>query len=111
MNSGPRDQVRSIFLNTQNNNIFMVSIKNNDLGSQMKCRSIPISEIKMGETKGTKVFKDHILQYPDFIEFDDLNQKIVTRHSREGAFRVWDIKTYRLLYVLSHENMDEFKIW
>lgn len=75
MNTGPRDRVRSIFLNQQNNCIFMVSIKNSDsnLGSQMKCRSIPINEIKKGETSGTKVFKEYILQYPDFIEFDDLN--------------------------------------
>jgi hypothetical protein len=53
----------------------MVSIKNSvsNLGSQMKCRSIPISEIKKGETRGTKVFREYILQYPDFIEFDDLN--------------------------------------
>ena len=76
----------------------------------MKCRSIPISELKEGKTAGNKVFGQFVLQYPDFIEFDDLNRKIVTRHSREGAFRIWDIKEYKLLYVLSDSKIDEFKI-
>jgi len=51
-----------------------------------------------------------VLKYPDFIEFDDLNKKIVTMHSEEGALRVWDIIDYKLLYVLTHEDMVEFKI-
>jgi hypothetical protein len=46
------------------------------------------------------VFKDFILKYPDFIEFDDLNKKIVTMHSDESVLRVWDIKNYSLMYVM-----------
>lgn len=56
------------------------------------------------------VFKDFILKYPDFIEFDDLNKKIVTMHSDESVLRVWDIKSYSLMYVMQNERLDEFKI-
>jgi hypothetical protein len=56
------------------------------------------------------VFKDFILKYPDFIEFDDLNKKIVTMHSDESVLRVWDIKNYSLMYVVQNERLDEFKI-
>lgn len=56
------------------------------------------------------VFKDFILKYPDFIEFDDLNKKIVTMHSDESVLRVWDIKNYSLMYVMQNERLDEFKI-
>jgi hypothetical protein len=62
------------------------------------------------DTLGQRVFGSFVLKYPDFIEFDDLNKKIVTMHSEEGALRVWDILDYKLLYVLSHEDMVEFKI-
>jgi len=51
------------------------------------------------------------LKWPDFIEFDELNSKIVTKHSEEGAYRVWSLATYELLYVLTHEYLAEFKIW
>jgi len=44
--------------------------------------------------KGTKLFKDFCLRYPDFIEFDELNAKIITKHSIEDAYRVWSLATY-----------------
>jgi len=76
----------------------------------MYCRSIPIAEIKQGNTSGERVFRAFTLKYPDFIEFDDLNKKIVTMHSDENSLRVWDIQDYKLLYVLSHDDLTEFKI-
>ena len=33
------------------------------------------------EFKGIKLFRDFCLRYPDFIEFDELNAKIITKHS------------------------------
>ena len=33
--------------------------------------------------KGMKLFRDFCLRYPDFIEFDELNAKIITKHSLE----------------------------
>ena len=77
----------------------------------MKCRSIKISDLKKGETKGERFFKQLILEFPDFIEFDDLNGKIVTRHSKENLYRVWELKDFSLCYVLNHDNLEDFKIW
>ena len=51
------------------------------------------------------------LRWPDFIEFDEMNGKIITKHSQEGAFRVWDLATYRMLFVVSAPNVLEFKVW
>lgn len=65
----------------------------------------------MGNTKGDKLFTQFVLKYPDFIEFDELNSKIVTKHTEEGSYRVWSLESYQLLYVLSHEFLAEFKIW
>ena len=50
------------------------------------------------------------MKFPDFIEFDDLNKKVVTMHSEESALRVWDITNYTLLYVIQNDKIDEFKI-
>jgi len=60
----------------------------------MFCRTLPIDDLKAGKIKGSHVFEDFILKYPDFIEFDDLNKKIVTMHSEEFSLRVWDIQNY-----------------
>jgi len=69
----------------------------------MYCRTLPIDQLKRAEVQGQMVFKDFILKYPDFIEFDDLNKKIVTMHSDESVLRVWDIKNYSLMYVMQNE--------
>lgn len=48
------------------------------------------------EYKGLKLFKDFSLRWPDFIEFDEINAKIITKHSSEEAYRVWSLQTYQL---------------
>jgi hypothetical protein len=34
----------------------------------------------------------------------------VTKHSEENTYRVWSLETYKMLYVLNHEYLAEFKI-
>ena len=98
VNKSAEERVRSIFVNQSNQSIFIVSVhinlRSERRSSNMFCRSLPIADLREGLKTGTRVFRDYILKYPDFIEFDDLNKKIVTMHSEECALRVWDIKTY-----------------
>lgn len=87
----------------------------------MSCRSLPIAEIERVianqcdlstlKMKSKKIFRGYSLKWPDFIEFDELNAKIVTRHTEDRLFRVWSLETYHLLYVMSHPQLSEFKIW
>ena len=51
-----------------------------------------------------------MLEYPDFIEFDDLNGVIVTKHDADKAYRVWSMTDLSMKYVLQHPGMGEFKI-
>lgn len=57
------------------------------------------------------VFNQFVLEYPDFIEFDDLNGVIVTKHDAEKTYRVWSMTDLTLSYILTHPDMGEFKIW
>ena len=103
LNQGPHDKIRSIFYNAMNDSIFIVSVKEDRFGcSKMKCRSILIVSLisESKELKTTKLFTGFVLKWPDFIEFDELNSKIVTKHSEEQAFRVWSLQTYQLLYLI-----------
>lgn len=70
-----------------------------------------IDKLKSGDNLGTPVFSQFVLEYPDFIEFDDLNGVIVTKHDAEKSYRVWSMATLQKLYTLSHQDMGEFKIW
>ena len=37
-----------------------------------------------------------MLRWPDFVEFDELNSKIITKHSIEDSYRIWCLSTYKL---------------
>lgn len=76
----------------------------------MQCRSVSLEDLRSGNVSGTKLFRNFTLQYPDFVEVDDLNWKVVTKHTADKSFRVWDLGTYEMLYVLRHDNLFEFKI-
>jgi hypothetical protein len=93
-----------------NNSVFIVSVKCKNNLSKMQCRSVSLEQLQQGNTKGLKLFKNFTLQYPDFVEVDDLNNKVVTKHSIDKCFRVWNLGTYEMLYVLRHDNLFEFKI-
>jgi hypothetical protein len=87
----------------------VVSVTKKDEYNSLKCRTVPIKTINAafqktdvredhlllnGEFKGQKLFKDFSLRWPDFIEFDEINSKIITKHSIEDAYRVWSLSTY-----------------
>lgn len=110
VNKNENETIRSAFLNQVNNSIFIVSVKHNDYSTRMKCRSLSLEDLRAGRTKGQRLFKNFTIQYPDFVEVDDLNRKIVTKHTVDNCFRVWDLGSYEMLYVLRHEYLFEFKI-
>ena len=56
------------------------------------------------------LFSDFCLKWPDFIEFDELNGKIITKHSAEEAYRIWSLSNYQLQFVLCDSKVAEFKI-
>jgi hypothetical protein len=97
-NKSNKEQVRSIFHNRHNQSIIIVSVTTKDDCNSLKCRSVPICDLsgphQRDRIEGTKLFKDFVLRWPDFIEFDELNCKIITKHSTEDAYRVWSLSTY-----------------
>ena len=100
INKSNQEYIRSIFFNRHNQSLIIVSVTAKDDCNSLKCRSVPIEVLSRYTTadkrqlKGTKLFNNYVLRWPDFIEFDELNCKIITKHSAEEAYRVWSLATY-----------------
>ena len=105
-NKNQDEQIRSIFHNRLNESVIVVSVTKKDEFNSLKCRTVPLKLIEAAfakndikedymllnkEFKGQKLFKDFSLRWPDFIEFDEINSKIITKHSVEDAYRVWSL--------------------
>ena len=49
---------------------------------------------------GFALFESECLKWPGFVEFDDVNGKVLTYSVLDKAYRVWDMTNYEELYVM-----------
>ena len=110
LNANATETVRSVFHNRPNQSVMLVATAETLHGLEMLCRAIKIDDLIERRVQGVRVFPQYVLEYPDFIEFDEMNQVLVTKHHSDGIFRVWNMSDFKLLHVLKHPNLHEFKI-
>ncbi len=107
-----RDEViRSLFLNKTNDALITVSVFKADDFSSLHCRSTPLAHIRKGYLdSGVAIFESESLRWPGFVEFDDVNGRVLTFSAEDKTYKVWDLKTYRYLYTIRDERIAEIKI-
>lgn len=111
MNVTEDEVIRSLFLNKTNNTVITVSVFEKDEFSSLHCRSIPLAHVRRGNLKsGVSIFQSECLKWPGFIEFDDVNGKILTFSAEGRKYKIWDLKTYEHLYTVPYEGIEEIKI-
>lgn len=111
LNKNEDEVVKSIFHNKLNDSLIIVSVTKKDDYNTLKCRSVSFLSIENGEQESKRLFKQFKLRYPDFIEFDEMNGKIITRHNLDQSYRVWSLETYLFEYIIRKPEVAEFKIW
>ncbi|CAN6705473.1 unnamed protein product [Malus baccata var. baccata] len=55
-------------------------------------------------------FESESLKWPGFVEFDDVNGKVLTYSAQDSIYKVFDLKNYTMLYSISDKNVQEIKI-
>ena len=88
--------VRSLFYNKTNRSIISVSVFNRDKYSSLHCRSTALTHFSLGTgaAAGFPIFISENLQWPGFVEFDDVNSRVLTYNAATLTYRVWDLRTY-----------------
>ena len=66
--------------------------------SSLKCYAVEIKDLTNEDKVYKKLFPSFKLKWPDFIEFDESNSIIITKHSQEGAYRIWNMADYKFKY-------------
>eukprot|EP00958_Prasinococcus_capsulatus_P008798 scaffold870_cov393-Prasinococcus_capsulatus_cf.AAC.28 len=109
--AGLDEVIRSLFYNKNNNSIITVSVYASDNFSSLKCRTTPIEYIRRGQADlGFPLFESESLRWPGFVEFDDVNGKVLTYSAQDRVYKVFELKNYDLLYSISDTNVQEIKI-
>ncbi|CAN6338346.1 unnamed protein product [Urochloa humidicola] len=111
LNLSPDEVIRSLFYNKNNDSLITVSVYASDNFSTLKCRTTPIEYIRRNQLDaGFPLFESESLKWPGFVEFDDVNGKVLTYSAQDGIYKVFDLKNYSFLYSIPDENVQEIKI-
>jgi len=111
LNIAPDEVIRSLFYNKSNDSLITVSVYRADNYSSLKCRSIPLEYIRRNKPDaGFNLFESESLRWPGFVEFDDVNGKVLTYSAANKVYKVWDLVNYNLLYSIEDEGIQEIKI-
>ncbi|KAK4773092.1 hypothetical protein SAY87_028111 [Trapa incisa] len=111
LNVTPDEVIRSLFYNKNNDSLITVSVYASDNFSSLKCRSTRIEYIRRGQPDaGFPLLESESLKWPGFVEFDDVNGKVLTYSAHNSMYKVFDLKNYTMLYSISDENIQEIKI-
>ncbi|KMZ60913.1 Transducin/WD40 repeat-like superfamily protein [Zostera marina] len=111
LNVSPDEVIRSLFYNKNNDSLITVSVYASENFDSLKCRSTGIEYIKRAKPdSGFPLFQSESLKWPGFVEFDDVNGKVLTFSAQDSIYKVFDLKNYKLLYSISDKNVQEIKI-
>ncbi|KAL9342217.1 hypothetical protein Peur_065542 [Populus x canadensis] len=85
LNVTPDEVIRSLFYNKNNDSLITVSVYASDNFSSLKCRSTRIEYIQRGQPDaGFALFESESLKWPGFVEFDDVNSKVLTYSAQDS---------------------------
>lgn len=111
LNVSPDEVIRSLFYNKNNDSLITVSVYASDNFSSLKCRTTRIEYIRRGKPDaGFALFESESLKWPGFVEFDDVNGKVLTYSAQDSVYKVFDLKNYTMLYSISDKHVQEIKI-
>lgn len=106
VNQSPDEIIRSLFYNKESDAMILVSVYRVDNYRSLFCKSIKLEHIAASEVdKGTPIFQGEVLTYPGFVEFDDVNRKVLTFSAEASKYKVWALKDYKMLYEIDGSRL------
>ncbi|KAF7057620.1 hypothetical protein CFC21_064843 [Triticum aestivum] len=116
LNLSPDEVIRSLFYNKNNDSLITVSVYASDHFSTLKCRTTPIEYIRRDQLDaGFPLFESESLKWPGFVEFDDVNGKVLTYSAQDGPgimLLIYDrTPSYVPLRILSIEDGKPLKLF
>ena len=111
LNTSPDEVIRSLFYNKVSHSLITVSVYREDNFASLRCRSTPLVYILRGKPdEGFPIFSTECLKWPGFVEFDDVNSRVLTYSARDHAYNVWGMLNYEHLFTIPGEDVTEIKI-
>jgi hypothetical protein len=91
MNVGS-EYIKTIYFNADNSSVVIVSLWESERYGRLRCRYYLLDNL----TVSFDLFGSELIRNPGFIEFDDVNRRIVTRSEETRTFKLWYYTDYSL---------------
>lgn len=101
--------VRSLFHNKANGTLITVSVYAEDQYACLRCRATKLDALREGVTSNAEsLFASESLRWPGFVEFDDVNGKVLTFSADLSTYKVWSMaEPSKILYAFSEKDSSE----
>ena len=115
---------KSIGLNKANDSLLIVYLNREGNGPELKCNSISLDQLRSFVGMETKTNQEQILlegnlnfvdlftsenlTSPAFVEFDEINFKIITRNSL-GTYKIWRMSDMKVVLELTDKRIEEIR--
>ncbi|KAK1399728.1 putative pterin-4-alpha-carbinolamine dehydratase-like [Heracleum sosnowskyi] len=110
LNLSSDEVIQSLYYNKYSDSVITVSVLGSDYFSSLNCRTTRIEYIQRGQPDaGFLLFGSESLKRPGFVEFDDLNAKLLTFSAQDCIYKVFDLRNYTMLYSISDKDVQEIK--
>ena len=111
MNTSQDEVVRSLFHAKCGKSLITVSVYRDDNFSSLKCSTTLLEDVRAGRPdKARPIFQSELLRWPGFVEFDDVNCKVLTYSAKDRKYKVWSLVDYSFVYSMEEQNIEEIKI-
>lgn len=112
LNSHREEIIRSTFHNRYDNSIITVSVSRGDPTNCLRCNVVSTTYIRNGTVKQNSfhILENEKLSYPGFVEFDDVNGKMVSYCAQSLKYRVWSLRDYGMIFEIEGRDIQEVKI-
>lgn len=109
LNSDASEVVRSLFHNKTSGTLITVSVFASDNYACLRCKESRLAHLKERVTNKAKaLFETESLRWPGFVEFDDVNGKVLTFSSDVNVYKVWSLPDpSQVLYSFSDQTIPE----
>lgn len=88
-----------------------MSVYRDDNFSSLQCSTTLLEDVRAGRPdKGRAIFQSELLRWPGFVEFDDVNCKVLTYSAKDRKYKVWSLEDYSFVYSMNEQNIEEIKI-
>ncbi|GLJ54576.1 hypothetical protein SUGI_1172240 [Cryptomeria japonica] len=107
----PHEQILRLFHNKENNSLITISAHASRKFPIIKCRTTPLECIRRAQPDaGFALFEGEKLICPDSVKFDRINGKVLTFSAKRHIHKVFDMKSYKLLYSISDKEVVDIMI-